>query len=1070
MRPRKLRMYNIGPFAGAAEIDFTQLEDIFLISGKTGSGKTTIFDAICFALYGKLPGGRKNLEPKLRSDFAGIDEDCWVELEFSLGQNTYLVQRSPKMERPKKRGEGTTTVEETAVLYRITEDGQRESLSSRKSEADEKITRLLGLTADEFAKIVLLPQGEFAQFLQQNSQERREVLKKLFPVDEATAIRELAVEKRKEAEALVKEAHITLKEAASRYNETENLAAQEGLRQELKRLSERDTELLNTIKNLSEAVSLAKKEAELLERLASLRSEQHGLETQRPQMEALTQALQRNQRAKPAQELLIQEREFQNQRRDLAMALTRAQQEAEEVINQYAAMEGRASEMESLSREAASLREQKGALEQAAEEEQRLTPMEERLEALKAAIAESERSLPALRDEIAELSGRINAAEEAARKETNLQEQKELSLSLMEALRNLLQLAREWAEEAPEYQAARDRLASEEAELVRIEQELPELAAQIEGLEKTYKQGEQEALAARLAATLEQGKPCPVCGSLHHPDPARAPAPQENLETNIRELKQEQQKKEARRTELRTDIRNHRMNEERLRRDLGNLMDRYEAIRSNFTGILNTEGGQTFTVSCIAGSPGNTQVTGVQLSGVGSNTGLMVPTPAAVQEDIKHNSTLAEALSKTLQQTRKESQNLSQLHRLLQEKEQLRSRMETKLEGDRKQAKELGIQIDESRGRLRQFLDRWKTETISLALNRLKSRLETLDSELQAYTQKKQDLAIQKAQILQKRDELENRLQQLEEAIAGKQQAISSLAVQLGFSGTEDLKAALLSPETEISYQNQERLWKENQDRLRHQIEEARRALDSLRSERNPSHTEPGLDRLEAELAATEAERQSLAASVKALQLKLQGLEQDQAEYQRALDRYNSLNQNLIRYRALADDLSGANPKRWPFDSWLLSLYLQEVTSYANRRLERMSEGRYSILLNPEGEGGRAMAGLDLAVFDSYTGKTRPCATLSGGESFMASISLALGLADSIQSRAGAVRLDAIFIDEGFGSLDEVSLDRALSILDEIRDHRMVGLISHVGEMKNRIPSKIEVEKTNRGSKILISR
>ena len=116
------------------------------------------------------------------------------------------------------------------------------------------------------------------------------------------------------------------------------------------------------------------------------------------------------------------------------------------------------------------------------------------------------------------------------------------------------------------------------------------------------------------------------------------------------------------------------------------------------------------------------------------------------------------------------------------------------------------------------------------------------------------------------------------------------------------------------------------------------------------------------------------------------------------------------------------------------------------------------------------MAGLDLAVFDSYTGKTRPCATLSGGESFMASISLALGLADSIQSRAGAVRLDAIFIDEGFGSLDEVSLDRALSILDEIRDHRMVGLISHVGEMKNRIPSKIEVEKTNRGSKILISR
>ncbi|MDR1929560.1 MAG: hypothetical protein LBQ44_02920 [Treponema sp.] len=132
-----------------------------------------------------------------------------------------------------------------------------------------------------------------------------------------------------------------------------------------------------------------------------------------------------------------------------------------------------------------------------------------------------------------------------------------------------------------------------------------------------------------------------------------------------------------------------------------------------------------------------------------------------------------------------------------------------------------------------------------------------------------------------------------------------------------------------------------------------------------------------------------------------------------------------------------------------------------------MSEGRYSLLINTAGEGGRNKQGLDLSVFDAYTGKKRPCATLSGGESFMASISLALGLADSIQARAGGVRLDAIFIDEGFGSLDEQTLDKALTILDELRDHRMVGLISHVGEMRNRIPSKAEVIKSASGSKIL---
>lgn len=131
-----------------------------------------------------------------------------------------------------------------------------------------------------------------------------------------------------------------------------------------------------------------------------------------------------------------------------------------------------------------------------------------------------------------------------------------------------------------------------------------------------------------------------------------------------------------------------------------------------------------------------------------------------------------------------------------------------------------------------------------------------------------------------------------------------------------------------------------------------------------------------------------------------------------------------------------------------------------------MSEGRYHLQLNDSYRKGNNLSGLDIDIFDSFTGRARPTATLSGGETFMASISLALGLADSIQSRAGGIQLDAIFIDEGFGSLDESSLDKAISILDEIRGHRMVGMISHVGDLKNRIPNHIEVIKTSSGSYI----
>jgi exonuclease SbcC len=155
------------------------------------------------------------------------------------------------------------------------------------------------------------------------------------------------------------------------------------------------------------------------------------------------------------------------------------------------------------------------------------------------------------------------------------------------------------------------------------------------------------------------------------------------------------------------------------------------------------------------------------------------------------------------------------------------------------------------------------------------------------------------------------------------------------------------------------------------------------------------------------------------------------------------------------------------FDAWILGSYLEEITAYANTRLERMSDGRYRIQVDEQFRKGNSLAGLDLEILDAYTGKTRPAGTLSGGETFMASISLALGLADSIQTRSGGIQLDAVFIDEGFGSLDETSLEKAIGILDEIRGHRMVGLISHVPELRSRIPGRIEIIKTQTGSRIV---
>ncbi|MCA1949697.1 MAG: AAA family ATPase [Treponema sp.] len=1050
MRPRKLIMYNIGPFTGRTEIDFTRLDDIFLISGKTGSGKTTIFDALCFALYGKLPGSRKNLETKIRSDFAGLDEDCWVELEFSLGNETYLVQRSPKLERPKKRGTGTTVEEEAAVLYRLASGGERQSLSSRKSEADEKIARLLGLSADEFAKIILLPQGEFAQFLQQNSQARREVLRKLFPVEEAVAIRELAAEKKKEAEAMLKTANLALQEASQRYNEQENQAEQNRIRSELEQIAEKDRQTLDHIKTLSEALSRARQRQELVQRLAAIDEERRTLTEQQQEIEALSRALAMNQQAKPAQEKLYQERELESRIKNLQAEREQAEQRAAMAIHQYDEIENQKSSIENLNRECTALREQKGALSQAVEEEQRLRQLETRREELLTAIHEAEESLPGLRADIENLQELLIKSEGAAQVETTLQEQKEMSVALMAHLRNLLQYAQQGSQKRTEQRSAEERLAQHRMELDTIEKRLPILSEELADLEKQYKEQEEANLAARLAATLKQGEPCPVCGSLHHPAPALAPPIRFGTEEKISALKIEQKDLEKRMAELRTEIRNQELTLNRLIRELEEIEEKYHEIRTSLLALLSPHSGLPFEITCLNNARG-------------------LPEVSEVQIDIRNNSAAAETINKNLQQLRKESLNLAQVARNLQEKQGLAARAQAQLESGRQQIADLSHQIDEIKARLQLYFDIWKTETIALALNRLQQHLKTMEAQIAEYEKKKQQLGIEKAQALQHREILEKRWQDFKEEEAQLKQALTAMAEELGFTDTESLKAAILSPEAEGAYSSRVQAWKESMDRLIHQEEEARRALAGLHIEGPGNQREATVEALEQALHDTEEAHEQLAETQQALQVRLQSLIQDQERYTAALNQYNHLNEIYTRYKALSEDLAGSNPKKWPFDSWLLSLYLQEVTSYANRRLERMSEGRYSILLNPENENNRALGGLDLAVFDSFTGKTRPCATLSGGESFMASISLALGLADSIQARSGAVRLDAIFIDEGFGSLDEVSLDRALTILDEIRDHRMVGLISHVAEMKSRIPSKIEVIKSNQGSRILIS-
>jgi exonuclease SbcC len=306
------------------------------------------------------------------------------------------------------------------------------------------------------------------------------------------------------------------------------------------------------------------------------------------------------------------------------------------------------------------------------------------------------------------------------------------------------------------------------------------------------------------------------------------------------------------------------------------------------------------------------------------------------------------------------------------------------------------------------------------------------------------------------------------EEFAEAEKKLNTVIKASPFGSEDEAGKAIIDSAREKILEAEIRAGREEQNRNRTIIAEQEKQLFSLQKELKKSSLNISADDAEERLSELHQKTEILETEQETALLALKNLEQNRDSFIKANAEFEERSQKAGKLRALSDDLSGKNPRKTAFDSWLLGRYLQEVAAYASKRLSRMSDSRYFLLLDTEGTNNRGNKGLDLSVFDAFTGKSRPCATLSGGESFMASISLALGLADSIQSRSGGLRIDAVFIDEGFGSLDEGSLDKALSILDELRDHRMVGLISHVAEMRSRIPCQVEVIKTPSGSKIVM--
>jgi len=1013
MRPLKLELEAFGPFAAKEEVDFAALTELglYLVAGDTGAGKTSVFDAMVYALYGKVPGARGDGVVRLRSDFAKDAATTSVTLEIEVNDARWRVHRTPTQQRAKQRGEGTTEVPAKATLERHDGRSWREEVSGKKP-VDARILELLGLDHEQFSQVVLLPQGKFEQVLQADSGDREKLLRTLFATEgfmlAAEYLKRLAATRRgeaSEAEALSNEAVGTavdawdealdgLEEVLDSTGVTVTPWKDDGQNAVAARAA-RLTYLDRWKKAVDKARSAADKgvteaqdrlrlmegEADRFDEAKELREALDEIEKTKSQAEKDAKLLEDGRRAAPVVEALdeLGKRagaltEAQSGHSSAVEGLVGAGLPADEVpttvveanglsttwSKQEEKCKGYAADLEAASRHADSaldLREQADdARQQAADLAEAATGQGSDLEGLETEHKEAAGAQ-------AELPGALKQeqkAETGHEAVTDLREARK-DLTAAENAVGTAKRARQTAQSEVEAQRRRDL----------------------------------ENVAAHLARDgLVEGEPCPVCGSLEHPSPA-SPAK-------------------------------------------GSGASRLEAAEVALTGSVAAEASAEADLRRATKDLDKSEKAFVT-AGIGKPVSDLRPIITKAKEaltkttaEVKRLQNLAgrvSAFEKSVKKARKDLQ--------ASKDEGAKQQAEAKrLDGlaviDEKEAKRLRAKVERALGK--------GVDPVALAeeAGRIVAALVSIVSTLSIVTEvsakhdAQQGLVVKMLKSTGFADEAavhaaerpSGELDDLEERLEKRQQAEKGAKARLGV------------------------LSKEGVPKARPAVEAAATAVDDA-VERVGSLREAG--RLLSERhrafkgAADDAERKrKVAAKARA-----------DADLAEQVDK----------------TCRGKGPgSKQSLEQWVLAHFLREVSAEATVRLRSMSDSRFGFVVSDQDEKDRAV-GLRLDIEDRYTGKKRSVNSLSGGETFLASLALALGLADTVQRRNGGVRIDCLFVDEGFGALDTEALDLAIDTLAELRaGGRTVGVISHVEGVKQRLDLGLRVVKTDRGSHIVPGR
>lgn len=1060
MKPLKIEISAIGPYANKTQLDFTQLggQGVFLITGDTGAGKTTIFDAIAFALFGEASGSIRTVDT-MRSDFADPLTKTYVEFTFLHKNKVYTIQRNPKYERPKKNGQGLTTESADAVL--TLPSGE---VMTGYKDVTNKVIDLLSINYRQFKQISMIAQGEFLQLLLADSKERGDIFRRVFHTEFYQTVQRMLKDKEKQAYKRCNETIQSILQYLNNIILPENdenailksliqeatIHSAPDISEELKELNTKDNQVKEAL--TKQSVDLLKKYENHIQMITKaiyvnnlFQDLQKTVQTKKELEEGATEQNLKKFKFSLGEKALytvfpyekdyLREKEtleslVENQRNIEKNLLMKAEEysKSQEI---YLSEKDKESDREGLFTEIDRLHTLLPQYDMADRLENEIVDLSQRVDELKikwTQIEEVRNSHSLQKDylkrELECLDGielKLNTCEQELKN-------RELEIKKLDGIKNTLnnmvQIHSDYLIIQEEYKTAEH--AYMKANAVLVEKESSFFREQ----------------AGIIAKTLKEEVPCPVCGSKIHPNPAVTliDAPNEK------------------------ELKSYRLQNEQA----GKLLQKSsEAAAKKQTELkLATDQFMELTMEYFDEIEGYLELSQLSKNGNLYDTNTIKLMYTHMEKDDLELVKERDFFHKTIQDYKQQFAQQQTYKKNLGD-------IEIALESNHNELVALRQVLDQVQLSLSIKTGEYNAVKVNLVYQNkeeAKKLITTWSDQLNSLKKSFQDAQENYHKVKNELTSLESLLLNCKENIVlgkvkeDKANAIfKDVVLECGFNQIEVYHSALIPKEELLILQKEIETYEDlvkstNQDMIR--LEQETKGKE-----------ETDLSVLEFQKETLEKEKASLDAALEIIIARLGSNMNTAKALDHAIVQSKSVQEDYLQISLLSRTANGelAGKQKLAFEQYVQATYFSRILLEANKRLRIMTNGRYELLRREDPLDLRSQTGLEINVLDNYTGRSRSVKSLSGGESFKASLSLALGLSDVIQSYAGGVEINTLFIDEGFGALDGESLDQALQTLVSLTEgNRLVGIISHVSELKERIDRQILIKKTSSGSMIKI--